>query len=263
MGNARKKEKQVAQKSAGVKRGRPAKSSSSEPTPRPPSSRVGCASHKVLTAAPESFENDSQDEVEAERDRILQAAEDMFGVPKEEIAAAAGDFMVSDDDKPLSIESGTSSDEAREDSEEEDEPGIYTQFLVTMCLWLWWAAEIELEFLIPIDGATETKLVKSDLEWGNFCYMVAGELGIKRDDLNLAYKFSTAVQKEMPKLLTKPIHFSALWDDAWKEITQAQKKKSKKVLRVSIIDRNAGTKKPKGSDNKGIPVRSGSRWQDM
>ena len=71
-------------------------------------------------------------------------------------------------------------------------------------------AEMQIDFLIPIDRATESKKFGSDTSWENFCYHVSGEIGVRKDDLNLAYKFSTAVQKELPKLLVKPIHFSAL-----------------------------------------------------
>lgn len=103
---------------------------------------------------------------------------------------------------------------------------------------------ISLEFLIPIDGAADSQRFESDVDWDTFCYKIAGEMGVKKDLLCLAYRFSTSPAKEMPKLLTKPIHLSNLWNDARKELEIMASKKSKsKEMKVHLQDRS-----PKATD---------------
>jgi hypothetical protein len=98
-----------------------------------------------------------------------------------------------------------------------------------------------LEFVVPVDGATESMMISSNMDWGDFLYRMAGEMGFKKDHISLAYRFSTAPKKDLPRALTKPTHFSALWDDARKEMLALEIKKrsskSTKELKILLVDR--------------------------
>jgi hypothetical protein len=89
--------------------------------------------------------------------------------------------------------------------------------------------------------------------WDEFLYKMAGDMGIKKDQISLAYRFSTTAKKDLPCALTKLAHFSALWDDARKEMAALEVKKksskgnSQKELKVILIDRT-----PKLKDDKAV-----------
>jgi len=73
-------------------------------------------------------------------------------------------------------------------------------------------------------------------------------MNVRRKALNLAYKFSTQPQKELPRVLKNAEHLKTLFSQAVKELATRQnlksKAKSKKPFQVLLIDRNL--KKLKG-----------------
>jgi hypothetical protein len=96
-------------------------------------------------------------------------------------------------------------------------------------------------------------VISSDLAWDGFIYKMAGDMGIRKDVISLAYRFSTTAKKDLPRALTKPAHLSALWEDARKEMTALEiKTKSSKTIRslkpfkVFLVDR---TPKPLKDDS--------------
>ncbi|KAG1737136.1 uncharacterized protein EDB91DRAFT_1249784 [Suillus paluster] len=100
-----------------------------------------------------------------------------------------------------------------------------------------------LEFMVPIDGATDSTTYSSNITWTDFHYQVADEMGIHMKDLNLAYQFSTMLQKELPCMLQTPVHLARLFMAAQKELNEQAKSKSKakqKEFKVVLIDRDAG-----------------------
>jgi len=107
------------------------------------------------------------------------------------------------------------------------------------------AAVVKILFHIPIDGATDSRKFVSNVSWNLFCYEIAGEIGVKKDTLDLAYRFNTAPQKELPKLLKTSDHFLSLWNNIYKERANLASKKSKKELEVILINRGEMLSKKK------------------
>jgi hypothetical protein len=56
-------------------------------------------------------------------------------------------------------------------------------------------------------------LDSANTDWESLSLHIAAEIGVKKDHLNLAYKLSTAKQKDLLKVLSKPIHLTGLWED--------------------------------------------------
>src|SRR5271170_4933585 len=89
------------------------------------------------------------------------------------------------------------------------------------------------------------------MTWDDFLYKMAGDMGIKKDSISLAYRFSTTPKSDLPRALTKPTHFSALWEDARKEVETLEIKKSSKRTRsvkpfkILLIDRSLNSKQPR------------------
>ena len=113
---------------------------------------------------------------------------------------------------------------------------------------------LSLEFVVPVNGATEIATIYSDVTWDNFLYQMSSDMQIRRDILLLGYRFSTLPKKDLPRALTKPAHFATLWDDARKELAalEVKKKSSKakpKEFQVILVDR---TEKPKGNIGKAV-----------
>jgi hypothetical protein len=99
-------------------------------------------------------------------------------------------------------------------------------------------------------------LDSANTDWESLSLHIAAEIGVKKDCLNLTYKLSTAKQKDLPKVLSKPIHLASLWDNTQKEKkTLSMKKGMKKDLHVMIIDRSA-RKKEKGKSSSKVVIFS-------
>ena len=77
--------------------------------------------------------------------------------------------------------------------------------------------------MIPIDGVMDSAKFDSDTSWTEFSYHVADEIGVKRDNLRLAYKVSTKPVKEAPKHLSKPDHLCTLFNEAAIALRELQK----------------------------------------
>ena len=67
-------------------------------------------------------------------------------------------------------------------------------------------------------------------------------MGIHVKSLNLAYRFSTSPQKELPQMLSSPLHLAHLFNNACKILDEIAtgKSKSKKEFTVILVDRNTG-----------------------
>jgi hypothetical protein len=67
-------------------------------------------------------------------------------------------------------------------------------------------------------------------------------MGIRAKSLNLAYRFSTSPQKELPQMLSTPLHLARLFNNACKILDERAmgKSKSKKEFTVILVDRNTG-----------------------
>lgn len=79
-------------------------------------------------------------------------------------------------------------------------------------------------------------------------------MGIRVKSLNLAYRFSTSPQKELPQMLGTPLHLARLFSNARKILDERATGKSKSIkeLRVILVDRNAGKKGGKAAEGKKV-----------
>jgi hypothetical protein len=96
--------------------------------------------------------------------------------------------------------------------------------------------------MIPINGVMDSTEFDSNTTWAKFISYVAGEIGIKRKELKLAYKFSTMPVKEPPKHLSRPEHLHALFSEAVIILRERQKSKLKaksKKFQVLLVDLDA------------------------
>ena len=116
----------------------------------------------------------------------------------------------------------------------------------------------KLEFLVPIHNALESMTFSSNITWREFCYQIAMTKDVKREDLKLAYKFSTAKVKDLGRHLNTQAHLSSLFDAALEimQVPSKTKGKTKKQeLHVVLIDLSP---KEKNSKTKvtNIPFQS-------
>ena len=122
----------------------------------------------------------------------------------------------------------------------------------------------ELEFMIPIDGALDSVTFESDITWTEFCYRVADEMGVKKDTLRLAYKFSTLPQKQPPQILSRAGHLEALFNVAKKELETRTKSKAKakslKPFKVLLFDQNAGKRSGSSRSEKKRSGKGKVKW---
>jgi len=109
-----------------------------------------------------------------------------------------------------------------------------------------------LDFLIPIDGAADSHQIDSSTSYHDFTVKVSDEMGVRRKDLNLAYKFTTSTQKELPQILNNEEHLDRLFERARDELERHRKSKAKnkKPFKVTLVDQDSGTKKKVKSQSK-------------
>jgi len=102
-----------------------------------------------------------------------------------------------------------------------------------------------LDFLIPVDGAADSHTIDSNTSYYDFTVKVSDEMGVRRKDLNLAYKFTTSTQKELPQVLSSEEHLDRLFERAREELERhlKSKAKNKKPFKVILVDRDGGVKK--------------------
>ena len=92
-------------------------------------------------------------------------------------------------------------------------------------------------------------------------------MGIRAKNLNLAYRFSTSPQKELPQMLQTPLHLARLFNNARKILDERAtgKSKSKKEFRVILVNQNAGKRGGKTTEGKKVSFsieRSCSMWSE-
>ncbi|KAJ7814736.1 hypothetical protein B0H14DRAFT_2603900 [Mycena olivaceomarginata] len=105
------------------------------------------------------------------------------------------------------------------------------------------AEEVPREF----GDATGTVTVSAAITHTQLVDQIAEEMGVRKRELNIAYKFSWLKDKDKPKLLSTPNHIVKLFKDAREELVDrkklARKKPDAKALRkkfeVMITDLSA------------------------
>ncbi|KAJ6606873.1 hypothetical protein B0H10DRAFT_2308911 [Mycena sp. CBHHK59/15] len=114
-------------------------------------------------------------------------------------------------------------------------------------------AELELEFLIPVDSAADELIMSSTIAPSKFFQKIADEMDVRCRDLKITYKFSTWTVKTLPRKLETPVHMVQLFSNARKELVDWAKSKSKKMFQVEIVnlEEKSSSKNEKKSDKKG------------
>jgi hypothetical protein len=113
----------------------------------------------------------------------------------------------------------------------------------------------EVEFLVPLSGASDSHIISSDTDWTTFGYQISDAMSIPKKTLNLAYQFSTAPQKEWPCLLNSASHLKVLWECAKQELEAREKSKSrgkKKEFNVILVDLDEKTRGKKPAETKKV-----------
>ena len=79
-------------------------------------------------------------------------------------------------------------------------------------------------------------------------------MGICAKSLNLAYRFSTSPQRELPQMLNTLLHLAHLFNNAHKIVNERAMRKSKstKEFRVILVDQNTGKKGGKAAEEKKV-----------
>ena len=79
-------------------------------------------------------------------------------------------------------------------------------------------------------------------------------MGICAKSLNLTYHFSTSPQKELPQMLSTPLHLARLFNNACKILDERAtgKLKSKKEFTVILVDQNTGKNSTKAKEGKKV-----------
>ena len=104
--------------------------------------------------------------------------------------------------------------------------------------------------MIPLGDVNDSRKIDSDQTWNGFRALIAKDMEIEVEKLNIGYKFSTARVKDLPKLLKTSDHFWDLWIDARKEVDNLKSKKSKTELKVQLVNLDSDSKKKKPAGNK-------------
>jgi hypothetical protein len=115
----------------------------------------------------------------------------------------------------------------------------------------------EVEFLVPLSGASDSHTVSSDIDWTTFSYQISDTMSIPKKSLNLAYRFSTAPQKDRPRLLNSASHLKVLWEGARQELDARKKSKSRgkeKEFNVILVDLDEKTRGKKPTETKKVCI---------
>jgi hypothetical protein len=117
--------------------------------------------------------------------------------------------------------------------------------------------EFDLTFSVLFDGAADDVEISATATYKDFVGSVADTMGIPRkniDALKLAYKFSTAPQKEPFQYVSTPRHLSRLFDDAAEAIASLESSRSTKKKHFVVFIKNLAeekkNKKPASSKKK-------------
>ncbi|KAJ7811183.1 hypothetical protein B0H13DRAFT_1926877 [Mycena leptocephala] len=164
--------------------------------------------------------------VNLDDDEDVQTATDaLLGGDRRQSTAADDDYEEEEEEEQeLDDNEGQNSDEEAEES------------------------EFELDFIIPIDGATDELRFLSVTNSDDFFQTVADEMDIRLRDLKIGYRFSTWKAKTLPRKLESGTHLQKLFENARKELDARKGSKSKTEFQVQIdnlAEKNIkGDKKP-------------------
>ncbi|KIM85937.1 hypothetical protein PILCRDRAFT_5038 [Piloderma croceum F 1598] len=114
-------------------------------------------------------------------------------------------------------------------------------------------AVFDIPFAVPLDGAMDTLVIKSNVSWTDLCFQLADAMVKPASQLNLRYKYSTNARNMAPNHLANAVHLPELIEGAKDGLEAMACAKSKarangkkpKPFKVEITDLDAGKDKGK------------------
>lgn len=111
----------------------------------------------------------------------------------------------------------------------------------------------DIPFAVPLDGAVDTLVIKSDVNWTDLRFQLAEAMMKPASKLSVGYKFSTDARNTAPNCLATGVHLLELIEGAKDGLEAAARAKTKvkaagkkpKPFKVEIIDLDAGKEKGK------------------
>ncbi|KAJ7431988.1 hypothetical protein B0H11DRAFT_2297918 [Mycena galericulata] len=193
--------------------------------------------NEVLTASTSGLSSPTQDNGSDEQ-AIQVATEGLLGLARGN--GRDGDAIYSAGNEGDDEDEDEDEDEEEEEEEEvksaEHGAQLSTQILTML--------EFSLEFSVPVNAAVvDTISISSSIEHSTFFQQIAEEMGVRRRDMNIAYKFSTWTAKTPPRLLKTPEHLDKLFDNAKKEIGARNQKPEKKAEKKAASSKNSRNKR--------------------
>ncbi|KAJ7247423.1 hypothetical protein B0H12DRAFT_1072936 [Mycena haematopus] len=134
-------------------------------------------------------------------------------------------------------------DEEEEEEEEEEEPRRKKVKKIE---------HFELQFLVPVGGATDTLTLSSTISHKEFLRAVGDEMDLRPKDVDIAYRFNFWTQKEPLRVLRTEKHLTGLFKLARKELQERFEGTTKRNKEIEVTIANMGgkekVKKGKGAE---------------
>jgi hypothetical protein len=119
-------------------------------------------------------------------------------------------------------------------------------------------AVFEIPFAVPLDGAMDTLVIKSNVSWMDLRFQLADAMVKPVSQLNLGYKYSTDARNMAPNRLANAVHLLELIEGAKDGLEAMARAKSKarangkkpKPFKVEITDLDARKDKGKVKSTK-------------
>ncbi|KAF7343438.1 hypothetical protein MVEN_01776500 [Mycena venus] len=196
----------------------------------------------------------SIDDDDNDLDLVQAATEGLLGLSRRKSKNDDNDYEdaenTEEQEEEKEQEQEEEEEEQDEEEEEEDENFVF-----------------DLDFVVPVGGATDTLTVSSTITHTELFSQIAEEMGVRKKDLVIAYKFSWSKDKDKPKLLNTPAHMVKVFKDAREELVDRKKlahkkpdaKALKKKFEVVITDLSAKHGKEKTDKAAKKPQSKGKR----
>ncbi|KAJ7697948.1 hypothetical protein B0H16DRAFT_1749885 [Mycena metata] len=187
------------------------------------------------SATPTDADTDNDPELRAATEALLGLA----GQNKQQVVVIVSEGEDDDEDE-VQVTAPHVEEEEEEEAYEEEEEEEDSEFLV--------------DFLVPgDDGAADEMIFLSTVPASRFFRKVAEAMEVDRDDVNIAYRFSTWKAADLSRKLKTAAHLETLFTKAKTamEDLEASNSKVRKQFQVTIVNLEPKEKKGKKEKEKG------------